>query len=120
MLDEIPALAVAAAFADGVTEIRDAAELAVKESNRIGAIQQELVRARASRVEARADGLAIRGGVARTGRRSRATATTASRWRPRSPRNAIEGSVDGPGLAGVVVVVSRVRRRSRPRSTGAP
>ena len=40
--DEIPALAVAAAFADGVTEVRDAAELAVKESNRIGALHQEL------------------------------------------------------------------------------
>ena len=40
--DEVPALAVAAAFADGVTEIRDAAELSVKESNRIGTLHQEL------------------------------------------------------------------------------
>ena len=38
----MPALAVAAAFADGVTEVRDAAELATKESNRIGAVHQEL------------------------------------------------------------------------------
>ena len=35
-----PALAIAAAFADGVTEIRDAAELAVKESNRIGTLNR--------------------------------------------------------------------------------
>ena len=38
----MPTLAIAAAFADGVTEIRDAAELAVKESNRIGTLHQEL------------------------------------------------------------------------------
>ncbi|HEY3834081.1 MAG TPA: 3-phosphoshikimate 1-carboxyvinyltransferase [Acidimicrobiia bacterium] len=66
VLDEIPVLAVAAAFADGVTEIRDAAELVVKESNRIGAIQQELAQLGIG-VEARADGLTIRGGVARSG-----------------------------------------------------
>ncbi|MXX49358.1 MAG: 3-phosphoshikimate 1-carboxyvinyltransferase [Chloroflexi bacterium] len=34
-LDELPALAVAAAFAEGITEIHDAAELRVKESDRI-------------------------------------------------------------------------------------
>src|SRR6185295_13222406 len=80
--DEIPALAIAAAFADGVTEVRDAAELALKESNRIGALHQELSELGLA-VEARTDGLVIRGGV-RARRRSRATATTASRWRPRS------------------------------------
>ena len=42
VIDEIPALAVAAAFADGVTEVRDAAELVVKESNRIGTLHEEL------------------------------------------------------------------------------
>src|SRR5262249_38323864 len=63
--DEIPALAVAAAFAEGVTEVRDAAELAVKESNRIGALQQELSELGLA-VEARGDGLVIRGGVPRT------------------------------------------------------
>jgi len=62
--DEIPALAVAAAFADGVTEVRDAAELALKESNRIGALHQELSEMGLA-VETRADGLAIRGGVPR-------------------------------------------------------
>ena len=62
--DEIPALAVAAAFADGVTEVRDAAELAVKESNRIGALHQELSELGLA-VETRADGLVIRGGQPR-------------------------------------------------------
>jgi 3-phosphoshikimate 1-carboxyvinyltransferase len=64
VLDEIPVLAVAAAFADGVTEIRDAAELAVKESNRIGSVQQELAQLGIG-VEARADGLTIHGGTPR-------------------------------------------------------
>jgi 3-phosphoshikimate 1-carboxyvinyltransferase len=59
--DEIPALAVAAAFADGVTEVRNAEELAAKESNRIGALHQELSELGLA-VEARADGLVIRGG----------------------------------------------------------
>ena len=62
--DEIPALAIAAAFAEGVTEVRDAAELAVKESNRIGALHQELSELGLA-VEARADGLVIRGGQPR-------------------------------------------------------
>jgi 3-phosphoshikimate 1-carboxyvinyltransferase len=61
VMDEIPALAVAAAFADGVTDIRDAEELVVKESNRIGTLEQELTQFGFA-VEARADGLSIRGG----------------------------------------------------------
>jgi 3-phosphoshikimate 1-carboxyvinyltransferase len=60
-IDEIPALAVAAAFADGVTEIRDAAELRVKESDRIGTLEQELAQLGVA-IEAHADGLVIRGG----------------------------------------------------------
>jgi 3-phosphoshikimate 1-carboxyvinyltransferase len=66
VLDEIPALAVAAAFADGVTDIRDAAELVVKESNRIGTLEQELTELGIG-VEARTDGLSIRGGRPRGG-----------------------------------------------------
>ena len=62
--DEVPALAVAAAFAEGVTEVRDAAELAVKESNRIGALHQELSELGLA-VEPRGDGLVIRGGKPR-------------------------------------------------------
>ncbi len=66
VIDEIPALAIAAAFADGVTEIRGAEELAVKESNRIGAIQQEIIQLGLG-CEAHRDGLTIRGGVPQPG-----------------------------------------------------
>jgi 3-phosphoshikimate 1-carboxyvinyltransferase len=66
VLDEIPALAVAAAFADGVTEIRDAAELVVKESDRIATLHEELGRLGVG-VEARSDGLVVRGGRATAG-----------------------------------------------------
>jgi 3-phosphoshikimate 1-carboxyvinyltransferase len=59
--DEVPVLAVAAAFAEGVTDIRDAAELRVKESDRIGTVHQELGQLGIA-VEPRPDGLLIRGG----------------------------------------------------------
>ena len=62
--DEVPALAIAAAFASGVSEVRNAQELANKESNRIGALHQELSELGLA-VEARADGLVIRGGKPR-------------------------------------------------------
>jgi 3-phosphoshikimate 1-carboxyvinyltransferase len=61
VIDEIPALAVAAAFAEGTTEIADAAELRVKESDRVGTVAQELSQLGIS-VEARPDGMVIRGG----------------------------------------------------------
>jgi 3-phosphoshikimate 1-carboxyvinyltransferase len=66
VIDEIPALAVAAAFADGVTDVRDAAELVVKESNRIGTLNEELGKLGVG-VEARSDGLVVRGGRAEGG-----------------------------------------------------
>jgi len=59
-IDELPVLAVAACFAEGETVIRDAAELRVKESDRIAALARELGRLGA-RVEAQPDGLAIVG-----------------------------------------------------------
>ena len=98
--DEIPVLAVAAAFADGVTDIRDAAELAVKESNRIG------TRAAGARPARHRGGVAARrAGDPRRApagrRRSRATAITASRWRPRSPANAIEADSTVRGWSAV-------------------
>jgi 3-phosphoshikimate 1-carboxyvinyltransferase len=61
IIDELPVLAVAGAFADGVTTIHDAAELAVKESNRIAALEQELGQLGVG-VETRPDGLVVRGG----------------------------------------------------------
>ena len=66
LIDEIPVLAVAALFARGVTEIRDAAELKVKESNRIAAICEGLARL-GGRVEELPDGLRIYGGYPLTG-----------------------------------------------------
>jgi 3-phosphoshikimate 1-carboxyvinyltransferase len=41
-IDEIPILAVAASYAEGTTVIRDAAELRVKESDRIATMASEL------------------------------------------------------------------------------
>jgi 3-phosphoshikimate 1-carboxyvinyltransferase len=61
LIDEIPALAVAACVAAGTTVIRDAAELRVKESDRIATATRELNRLGAD-VEERPDGMIIRGG----------------------------------------------------------
>jgi len=60
IVDELPVLAVAAAFAAGTTEIRDAAELRVKESNRIATLVAELTHLGAA-VEELDDGLRITG-----------------------------------------------------------
>jgi 3-phosphoshikimate 1-carboxyvinyltransferase len=62
LIDEVPVLAVAAACAAGRTEIRDAAELRVKESDRIAALAGQLGRMGASVTE-RPDGLVIDGPV---------------------------------------------------------
>ena len=59
-LDEIPALAVAAALAEGDTVFADLAELRVKESDRIVAVARELRRAGVA-VEERPDGLVVSG-----------------------------------------------------------
>lgn len=61
LIDEIPVLAVMAAYADGTTIIRDAAELKVKESNRIETIVSNLKRM-GTDAEATDDGMIIRGG----------------------------------------------------------
>jgi len=61
LIDEIPILAVAAALAEGKTEIRDAAELRVKESDRIRVLAELLGRIGVSVTE-RPDGLEIEGG----------------------------------------------------------
>lgn len=61
LIDEIPILAVAAARAEGTTEIRDARELRVKETDRIRALAVNL-RTVGVEVEERPDGLVIEGG----------------------------------------------------------
>ena len=60
LIDEIPVLAVAAACAEGRTEVRDAAELRVKETDRIDAMAKNL-RALGAEVEEFEDGFAING-----------------------------------------------------------
>jgi len=62
LIDEIPVLAVAAAVAEGPTEVRDAAELRVKESDRV-ATTAALLGALGAASEPRADGLQITGGA---------------------------------------------------------
>lgn len=66
LIDEIPILAVAAVFAEGTTIIRDAAELRVKESDRITALATQLNRLGA-RVSELPDGLEITGGTPLSG-----------------------------------------------------
>jgi 3-phosphoshikimate 1-carboxyvinyltransferase len=61
LIDEIPILAVAAAFAQGTTVVKDAAELRVKESDRLAVMARELGRMGAKITELE-DGLQITGG----------------------------------------------------------
>ena len=61
LIDELPIIAVLAAFVPCITVIQDAAELRVKESDRITAITENL-RAMGANVDATDDGLVIYGG----------------------------------------------------------
>ena len=61
LIDEIPILAVLAAFAEGTTIIRDAAELKVKESDRIAVMTENLTRM-GCEVDPTEDGMIIHGG----------------------------------------------------------
>jgi len=66
-IDEFPVFFVAAALADGVTRVTGAQELRHKESDRIDAMAQAL-RAIGGEVEARPDGMLVRGGALQGGR----------------------------------------------------
>ena len=61
LIDEIPIIAVMAAFAKGTTIIKDAAELKVKESNRIQVMVDNL-KAMGADIESTDDGMIIHGG----------------------------------------------------------
>jgi 3-phosphoshikimate 1-carboxyvinyltransferase len=61
LIDEVPALAVAGAFADGTTEISGASELRVKESDRIATTVSQLAALGVS-IREREDGLTVDGG----------------------------------------------------------
>ncbi len=63
LIDELPVIAVMACFAEGTTVIRDAAELKVKESDRI-AVMTENLTAMGAKVTATDDGMIIEGGYA--------------------------------------------------------
>ncbi|MDO5520095.1 MAG: 3-phosphoshikimate 1-carboxyvinyltransferase [bacterium] len=62
LIDEIPLLAVLACFASGTTVIKDAAELKVKESNRIDVMVTNL-KAMGADITATEDGMIINGGA---------------------------------------------------------
>lgn len=62
LIDEIPIIAVMAACAEGTTIIRDAAELKVKETNRIDTVTENL-RAMGAFVTPTEDGMIIEGGA---------------------------------------------------------
>lgn len=66
LIDEIPALAVAAAFAEGTTIINDAKELRVKESDRIDAMYNELSKM-GVHITTKEDGMIIEGGYSLNG-----------------------------------------------------
>ncbi|MDE2496977.1 MAG: 3-phosphoshikimate 1-carboxyvinyltransferase [Xanthomonadaceae bacterium] len=66
MIDEFPALFIAAACAEGVTTIRGAGELRVKESDRI-AVMATGLRVLGVRIEETPDGATIEGGALRGG-----------------------------------------------------
>ena len=61
LIDELPVIAVAACMASGTTIIKDAAELKVKESNRIGVMVENLSKMGAKVTETE-DGMIIEGG----------------------------------------------------------
>jgi 3-phosphoshikimate 1-carboxyvinyltransferase len=61
LIDELPLVAVAGALAEGRTVIRDAAELRVKESDRIRSVADNLTRM-GVKVEEKADGMVVEGG----------------------------------------------------------
>ena len=67
VLDELPVLCVVATAAAGTTEVADAAELRVKESDRIGALAEAL-RSLGGEAEERPDGLIVYGSRLRGGR----------------------------------------------------
>lgn len=66
LIDEIPVIAVLAAFAEGTTVIRNAGELKVKESNRLD-LMVHYLSAMGADIEGTEDGMIIRGKTTLTG-----------------------------------------------------
>ena len=61
LIDEIPILTVAACFCEGISEIKDASELRVKETDRLKVMARQL-RKFGAKIEEKEDGLIINGG----------------------------------------------------------
>jgi 3-phosphoshikimate 1-carboxyvinyltransferase len=61
LVDEVPILSVAACFCDGESRISGAAELRVKETDRLAVMARQL-KAMGADIDEHADGLTIRGG----------------------------------------------------------
>ena len=61
LIDEIPILSVAACFCDGISQIKDASELRVKETDRLKVMARQLKKFGA-KIEEKEDGLVINGG----------------------------------------------------------
>ena len=87
LIDEVPALAAAAAFAEGTFTVTGAAELRVKESDRIAALAEGLAALGARGAGAARRPRRRRRGARCAGRACAPTATTASRWRSPWPRS---------------------------------
>jgi len=79
LIDELPAIAAVAPYSVQGVEIRDAAELRVKECDRIDAVVRNL-RAMGAQVEEFPDGMRIPGGQHLHGARSTAATIIASPW----------------------------------------
>ncbi len=94
VIDEVPILAIAAAFADGATEFRDAAELRVKESDRI-TTTSSLLRGFGVTVETETDAFVVTGG------RPRAAGQVDSAG---DHRIAMSAAVAGLGVPGRTVI----------------
>ena len=65
-IDELPAITAVAAFADGVTTVKDAMELRHKESDRIAQLVKQF-RALGAEIDETADGFSIRGNTIKGG-----------------------------------------------------
>ena len=119
-IDEIPVLAVAAAFAEGVTEFRDAAELRVKESDRIATVRRAAHRARRRRRDA-APTASSCGAAARAGASSTSHGDHRIAMAGAVAADAIEGETRGARLArrsatSYPEFAARPRRRSPGRA----
>jgi 3-phosphoshikimate 1-carboxyvinyltransferase len=92
-IDEVPALAVAAAFAEGATEFCDAAELRVKESDRV-VTTIGMLGALGIEADPRPDGLVVHGGAPRGG-----TVTSHG-----DHRIALAAAIAANGIAGTSII----------------